>query len=173
MEIISIVLKGAIKHQDNMGNVGTVKPGEIQVMSAGSGVHHSEVNPSGDEFLNLLQIWVLPDQQQVTPRYDQKAFDPKDRQNTLQLVISPDGEAGSLWIHQQAWFSLGHLEAGKSLSYPSRAKGNGSYLFVISGELVVEGQRLGQRDGMGITDFDALSITASKEAEFLIMDIPL
>jgi redox-sensitive bicupin YhaK (pirin superfamily) len=103
MEIISIVLKGAIKHKDNMGNEGIVHAGEIQVMSAGTGVHHSEYNPSADEYLNLLQIWLFPQERQVTPRYDQKAFDPKDRQNTLQLVISPDGEAGSLWIQQQAW----------------------------------------------------------------------
>jgi redox-sensitive bicupin YhaK (pirin superfamily) len=172
MEIISIVLKGAIKHKDNMGNEGIVHAGEIQVMSAGTGVHHSEYNPSADEYLNLLQIWLFPQERQVTPRYDQKAFDPKDRQNTLQLVISPDGEAGSLWIQQQAWFSLGHLEAGKSLTYQSRAKGNGSYIFVISGELQIDGQTLGARDGMGINDFDQVTIAASNEAEFLIMDIP-
>lgn len=172
MEIISIVLKGAIKHKDNMGNEGIVHAGEIQVMSAGTGVHHSEYNPSADEYLNLLQIWLFPHERQVTPRYDQKAFDPKDRQNTLQLVISPDGEAGSLWIQQQAWFSLGHLEAGKSLTYQSRSKANGSYIFVISGELQIDGQTLGARDGMGINDFDQVAITASNEAEFLIMDIP-
>ncbi len=172
MEIISIVLKGAIKHQDNMGNEGIVHAGEIQVMSAGSGVHHSEVNPSEEQYLNLLQIWLFPDQQQVTPRYDQKAFDPSGRQNALQLVISPDGEAGSLWIHQQAWFSMGHLDAGKSLTYQSRRKENGSYIFVISGELQLDGQTLGERDGMGVIDFDTVQIAAAKEAEFLIMDIP-
>ncbi|TDX01638.1 pirin family protein [Dinghuibacter silviterrae] len=170
MEIITIVLEGALKHKDNMGNEGILRPGDVQVMSAGTGVVHSEFNPSREEPVNLLQIWVFPNKRQVEPRYEQKHYD--QRENGLQLVVAPDESDGALWIHQDAWFSLGQLDEGKSLTYRSRKSGNGSYIFVIKGELSVNGQMIGPRDGMGLTDFDEVTVKAEEEAEFLIMDVP-
>lgn len=172
MEIISIVLEGALKHKDNMGNEGVIRPGDVQVMSAGSGVVHSEFNPSKEETVNLLQIWIFPKERQVKPRYDQKHFEPAARKNSLQVVVAPDDSEGALWIHQDAWFSLGQLDAGKTLTYHSRKAGNGSYIFVINGQITVDGQTVGTRDGIGLTNFDSVSIGATKDAEFLIMDVP-
>ena len=172
MEIITIALEGALKHKDNMGNEGVIRPGDVQVMSAGTGVVHSEFNPSKDETVNLLQIWVFPKERQVKPRYDQKHFDPSTRKNSLQVVVAPDDSEGALWIHQDAWFSLGQLDAGKTLTYRSRKSGNGSYIFVINGEITVDGQTVDARDGIGLTNFDSVTIGATKDAEFLIMDVP-
>jgi quercetin 2,3-dioxygenase len=172
MEIITIALEGALKHKDNMGNEGIIRPGDVQVMSAGTGVVHSEFNPSKDEAVNLLQIWVIPKERNVKPRYDQKHFDSAARRNSLQLVVAPDDKDGALWIHQDAWFSLGQLDAGKTLTYQNRKTGNGSYIFVINGEISVDGERVGQRDGIGLTNFDTATIEAKADAEFLIMDVP-
>jgi redox-sensitive bicupin YhaK (pirin superfamily) len=172
MEIITIVLEGALKHKDNMGNEGVIRPGDVQVMSAGTGVVHSEFNPSKDETVNLLQIWAFPKERQVKPRYEQKHFDPAGRKNGLQVVVAPDDSEGALWIHQDAWFSLGQLDEGKSLTYQSRKPGNGSYIFVIDGEISVDGQKVGTRDGVGLTNFSEATIKAEKNAEFLIMDVP-
>jgi redox-sensitive bicupin YhaK (pirin superfamily) len=171
MEIITIALEGSLKHKDNMGSEGVIRPGDVQVMSAGTGVEHSEFNPSDKEMVNLLQIWVFPNQRQVKPRYDQKHFDGVS--NGLELVVAPDESEGALWIHQDAWFSLGQLDKGKSLTYTERKKGNGSYIFVISGALTVDGQKVGNRDGLGLTDFDSVNITADADARFLIMDVPM
>lgn len=172
MEIITIVLTGALKHKDNMGNEGVITPGDVQVMSAGTGVVHSEFNPSNDETVNLLQIWVFPNKRQVAPRYDQKRFDLAARKNTLQVVVGPDESEGGLWIHQDAWFSLGQLDKGKSLAYKSREQGNGSYIFVINGSMEIDGQPVNARDGLGLTDFESVQIRASEDSEFLIMDVP-
>ena len=170
MEIISIVLEGALKHKDNMGNEGVIRPGDVQVMSAGTGVVHSEFNPSKDETVNLLQIWVFPNERGVQPRYDQKHFDAT--QNGLKTVVAPDGKDGALWIHQDAWFSMGQLDAGNTLSYTSHKAGNGSYIFVINGEIEVDGQPVSARDGLGLTNFETVSIKATGDAQFLIMDVP-
>ena len=170
MEIVSIVLEGAVKHKDNVGNEGVIRAGDVQVMSAGTGVVHSEFNPSKTEAVNFLQIWVIPKERQVQPRYEQKHFDVPA--NGLQLVVAPTGDEGALWIHQDAWFSLGRLDAGKDLTYRSRKEGNGSYVFVIKGALTVDGQPVKERDGLGLTHFEETRITASKDAEFLIMDVP-
>lgn len=170
MEIITIVLEGALKHKDNIGNEGVIRPGDVQVMSAGTGVVHSEFNPSKTETVNLLQIWVFPDKRNVEPRYEQKHFEPES--NTLTTVVAPNEDEGALWIHQDAWFTLGKLDAGKTLSYTSRKAGNGSYIFVMNGEIEVDGQQVKTRDGIGLTNFETATITASEDASFLIMDVP-
>jgi hypothetical protein len=187
MEIVTIILEGSLKHKDNMGNEGVIRAGEVQVMSAGTGVVHSESNPSREETVNLLQIWVFPNVRGAQPKYDQKAFDPAARKNGLQVVVapgsqdSPGASGGPLRINQDAWFSLGQLDKGKSLTYRSRLAGNGSYIFVISGSLEIgsEGagdpasQLLATRDGLGLTGFEAVDIKASEDAQFLIMDVPM
>jgi hypothetical protein len=173
MEIITIVLEGALKHKDNMGNEGVIRPNDVQVMSAGTGVVHSEFNPSKDETGSLLQIWLFPRERGVQPRYDQKTFDPAVRKNGLQVVVAPEGKEGALWINQDAWFSMGQLDEGQSLTYHSRLTGNGSYIFVISGSLEIGGQTVGTRDGLGLRDFDQVNIKADANAEFLIMDVPM
>ncbi len=173
MEIISIVLEGALKHKDNLGNEGVIRPGDVQVMSAGTGVVHSEFNPSATETVNLLQIWLFPKIRGVKPRYDQKAFDPASRKNGLRVVVAPDDGEGALWINQDAWFSLGQLDKDRSLAYKSRREGNGSYIFVISGTLEIGGQLVEARDGLGIADFEAVEIKATEEATFLVMDVPM
>jgi len=173
MEIISIALEGSLKHADNLGNEGVIRPNDVQVMSAGTGVIHSEFNPSPKETVNLLQIWVIPNKRGATPRYDQKTFDPAGRKNTFQVVVAPDDREGALWINQDAWFSLGDLDKDKTLSYRSRLAGNGSYVFVISGSLDIGGQIVGSRDGLGLTDFEAADIKAVEDARFLIIDVPM
>ena len=176
MEIITITLEGALKHKDNLGSEGVIRPGDVQVMSAGTGVVHSEFNPSKEETVNLLQIWVIPNIRGAAPRYDQKTFDPALRINGLQVVVAPEGEAekdGALWINQDAWFSLGQLDRGRSLTYKSRLEGNGSYIFVISGTLEVGGQTIDARDGLGMTHFEEVTIGATADAQFLIMDVPM
>lgn len=176
MEIISIALEGSLKHKDNLGNEGIIRPGDVQVMSAGTGVVHSEFNPSKQETVNLLQIWVFPNVRGARPEYDQKTFDPAAGKNGLQVVVSPrnrNGEEGALRINQDAWFSLGQLDRGRSLTYRSRLAGNGSYIFVISGSVEVGSQLVGPRDGLGLTGFEEVTIKAASDARFLIMDVPM
>lgn len=174
MEIITIPLKGALQHKDTMGSNGIIRTNDVQVMSAGSGLMHSEVNSSKDEDVNLLQIWIFPNKKNVEPRYDQKTFDPKDRMNKLQLIVSPDqNNSEALWIHQDAWFSLGKFAGGSEITYSPKLKANGIYLFVIEDALTVADEKLNRRDAIGISDFNDLRIRISEDAEFLIMDIPM
>ncbi|MFI5218167.1 MAG: pirin family protein [Bacteroidia bacterium] len=173
MEIITIPLKGSLQHRDSMGNTAVITHGEVQVMSAGTGITHSEFNPSKTEEVNLLQIWVFPEKRNITPRYDQKLFSKDERKNKFQLVVSPGNENGSLMVHQQTWFSLISLENNKSIEYTVRKKGNGVYAFVIEGEVTIAGIDLLKRDGLEITDADKFSITAKSNAEILLMDLPM
>lgn len=172
MEIISIPLKGDLEHQDSMGNKFVIKHGDVQVMSAGTGIYHSEKNNSNAEAVNFLQIWVMPKERDIEPRYDQISFDPADRLNKWQRVVSPK-EAGAVWINQDAYFSLGRIEAGKSLAYELVEKGNGVYAFVLSGEVKIAGEQLGPRDGMGLWDLTDTEISANSDAEVLLMDVPM
>jgi redox-sensitive bicupin YhaK (pirin superfamily) len=174
MEIITIPLEGALEHKDSMGNHGVIKFGDVQVMSAGSGVMHSEFNASNDKRVKLFQIWLFPDKENVKPRYDQVSLNIDDRKNKLQLIVSPDTEKGSLWIHQQAWFSMGDFDKGRTVSYDIRKKGNGVYAMIVKGEFSINDQKLKERDAIGIWNTDKLEIVSETDgAEILLMDIPM
>ncbi|MCH4905341.1 pirin family protein [Cylindrospermopsis raciborskii CHAB3438] len=167
MEIVTIPLQGSLRHEDSMGNSQVLQKGEIQSMSAGTGILHSEFN-DGDEDLKLLQIWVLPKKMGVQPRYEQKAFNPIDRRQKLQTVVSPDGEG--LGINQDAWFSLADLEE-TSVEYKLHGKGQGVYVFVISGFANVNGKELFPRDGLGLKE--DLHIQVFQQSELLVMEVPM
>lgn len=173
MEIISIPLEGDLEHQDSMGNISTIRKGDIQVMSAGTGILHSEYNKNKDKEVKFLQIWVFPNQKNVTPRYQQMSLDITKRINQFQQIISPSPDDDGLWIHQQAWFSITHLQTNHSLLYNLHLKGNGIYVFMISGELKINNQTLSARDGLGITNIHQLEMTALQESEILVMEIPM
>ena len=173
MEIITIPLSGQLEHKDSMGNSGVISKGEVQVMSAGTGVHHSEKNKNSNEPVKLLQIWVFPEKRNVEPRYDQKAFDLSASKNKLNTIVSPMGEKEGLNVHQQAWFSLGKLDKNFSTSYSLHKKENGVYAFVIEGEVTINGENLKRRDGLGITEADKLEIKAESDAELLLMEVPM
>lgn len=173
MEIITIPIEGELEHKDSMGNVGVIRQNEVQVMSAGTGVYHSEYNKNPDKKINLLQIWIFPNKRNVTPRYDQITFDPKDRVNKLLQIVSPSANEKGLWIHQDAWFHLGNFDKDLSIDYTLKKKGNGIYLFVISGSVFVEDQLLNKRDGMGVWAIDKIKIKAETKSEILIMEVPM
>jgi redox-sensitive bicupin YhaK (pirin superfamily) len=173
MEIISIPISGDLEHKDSMGNVTTIRQNDVQVMSAGTGIYHSEYNKNKDKKVNFLQIWIFPKEKNITPRYGQKAFNPEDRVNTLQQVISPDKDGDAIWINQNAWFHLGNLKKGFQTTYDVKQKGNGVYAFIISGDVTINGQSLKKRDGFGVWDADKLDITADEDAEILLMEVPM
>ena len=173
MEIISIPLEGDLEHQDSMGNKTVIRNGDIQVMSAGTGVQHSEYNKNENEAVKFLQIWVIPNKKGVTPRYDQITLKEEDRHNKLQQILSPDAGDPGVWIHQDAWFHLGNLDQDFSTEYTFKKQGNGLYVFVLKGDVTVNGQALNQRDGLGIWDVGAVSIKADSKAEILLMEVPM
>ncbi|HEX7413841.1 MAG TPA: pirin family protein [Bacteroidia bacterium] len=174
MEIISIPLDGDLEHKDSMGNVTVIKQGDIQVMSAGTGIQHSEYNKNKDRLSNFLQIWVLPNKKNVTPRYDQVTLNTNDRHNKLQQILSPNADDEGVWIHQDAWFHLGSFDKDFSTEYEIKKKGNGVYVFVIKGDITIDGQALNERDGLGIWNTTKIKITAnSPHAELLLMDVPM
>jgi len=173
MEIISIPLEGDLEHKDSMGNVTVIKNGDIQVMSAGTGIQHSEYNKNSDKKVKFLQIWVYPKIKGVTPRYDQITLNESDRYNKLQQILSPNADDEGVWIHQDAWFHLAKFDAGKSITYHWKKKGNGVYLFNLSGNLLVNGHELSTRDGFGIWDTDQMEIQAIGNTEFLLMEVPM
>ena len=173
MEIITIPLAGKLEHKDSMGNSGVINKGEIQVMSAGTGVHHSERNKDAQEQVKLLQIWIFPDSKNVKPRYDQKAFDLSASKNKLVNVVSPMGDSEGLNIHQHAWFHLGKLDKDLNTTYELKDKTNGVYAFVIDGDVTINGEKLNRRDGLGISETDKLEIKTDSEAELLLMEVPM
>ena len=173
MEIISIPLEGDLEHKDSMGNVAIIKRGDVQVMSAGSGIRHSEYNKSKDTPVKFLQIWVFPNKKNVTPRYDQITLKEEDRKNKLQQILSPDPQDEGVWIYQEAWFHTGKLDKGLSLDYEFRKKSNGVYLFMLSGNVTINGTSLGRRDGFGVWDTDKIKIVADSETELLLMEVPM
>lgn len=172
MEIISIPLKGDLEHKDSMGNVQVIKQHDVQIMSAGTGIYHSEYNKNKDNLVNFLQIWVFPKQRNIKPKYEQKTYLPQDRKNKLQVVVSPV-EDEAVTINQDAWFSLGNLEKGFKTDYTIKKKGNGVYAFLIEGAVTINGQKLEKRDGMGIWDTEKLEIIADANSEILLMDVPM
>ena len=174
MEIISIPLEGDLEHKDSMGNTQMIRRGDIQVLSAGSGITHSESNLNADQLTRFLQIWVFPNKRNVAPRYDQLTLNPTERRNRLQQVLSPDPHDDGVWIHQDAWFHLGSFDAGKNAAYDLKRKGNGVYVFMLEGSAVVNDQVLERRDGLGIWDVDRLELTAGNNgAEVLMMEVPM
>ena len=173
MEIISIPLEGDLEHKDSMGNVAVIKHGDIQVMSAGSGIFHSEFNRNKDSQVKFLQIWVYPDKKNVVPRYDQITLNIADRHNKLQQILSPDANDPGVWIHQNAWFHLGNFDKGFHSDYKIKSKGNGVYAFILSGDVTINDQKLNARDGFGIWDIESLSILADSKAEILLMEVPM
>jgi hypothetical protein len=173
MEIISIPLAGQLKHKDTTGTEAIIKTGDVQIMSAGSGLQHSEMNGSNTEKVKFLQIWVFPKLRNIPPRYDQKSFDPQARKNGLQLIVSPEKSESSIWINQDAWFSMTAPGKGQTIQYTLHRKGNGVYLFLLHGKVSVNGISLQERDGLGISETDSFSIEASDDAEALLMEIPM
>lgn len=174
MEIISIPLEGDLEHKDSMGNVTVIKHGDVQVMSAGTGVYHSEYNHNHDRLVKFLQIWVFPNKKGVTPRYDQITLDVNDRRNKFQQIVSPNADEEGVWIYQDAWFHLGQFDKDFSLDYDIRKSGNGVYAFVLSGEFEVDGQKLEVRDGYGLWELDKFNVKAlTQDAEILLMEVPM
>lgn len=174
MEIISIPLEGDLEHQDSMGNTTIIKEGDIQVMSAGTGIFHSEYNKNKDQLVKFLQIWIYPNKKNVTPRYDQITLDLKDRHNKLQQILSPNPEDEGVWIYQDAWFHIGKFDNGFSVSYQLKKTGNGIYAFVLKGDFIIGNIALNERDGLGIWDTNTITITAnSADAEILLMEVPM
>jgi len=173
MEIISIPLKGDLEHKDSMGNIHVISEGDVQVMSAGTGITHSEYNKNMSDEVNFLQIWIYPNKKNVVPRYEQQSFKKERRKNKLQQVISPnEGEEGVL-IQQDAWFHLGNYENGEDILYPLKKEGNGIYLFVLEGSIQIDEISLEKRDGIGIWEINALTIEVKPNTEFLLMEVPM
>lgn len=173
MEIVSIPLKGALEHKDNTGRHEVIRTNDVQIMTAGSGIAHSEYNASKTDPVNFLQIWVFPKLRNVAPLYNQKTFKPEDRVNKLQTVVAPEKDGDAIFINQDAWFSLGTLKTGFSTAYVINKAGNGVYAFVIGGDVTINDQKLNQRDGLGIWEADKLSITADSDAEVLLIEVPM
>jgi redox-sensitive bicupin YhaK (pirin superfamily) len=174
MEIISIPLEGDLEHKDSMGNVATIKHGDIQVLSAGTGIQHSEYNKNQNELVKFLQIWIFPNKKNVIPRYDQITLNIAERNNKLQQILSPNPEDEGVWIHQDAWFHMGTFEANIQTEYQFKKAGNGVYAFVLKGDFIIEGQKLGNRDGFGIWETNIISIESlSEDSEILLMEVPM
>ncbi len=173
MEIISIALEGDLEHKDSMGNTAVIKKGDIQVMSAGTGISHSEYNRNEDQLTKFLQIWVLPNKKNVTPRYDQISLNANDRYNKLQQVLSPNANDEGVWINQDAWFHMGDFDKDFQTNYTIKKKGNGVYAFILNGDVEINGHALSTRDGIGIWDVEALHIKANSQASILLMEVPM
>lgn len=172
MEIVSIPLSGDLEHNDSTGRHAIIKEGDVQIMSAGSGITHSEKNANSHTPVEFLQIWVFPKERNITPRYNQKSFPKAERLNQLTTVVAPDND-NAVWINQNAWFTLGNFTAGNSTTYHLNKPESGIYVFVISGEITVNGQNLQKRDGLGIQQVTDLTIEATTDTEFLLMEVPM
>jgi quercetin 2,3-dioxygenase len=174
MEIITIPLEGALKHQDSMGNTAIIQQGEIQVMSAGTGIYHSEYNAHVDRAVKLLQIWVFPNQKSVVPRYDQIVIQNHFQMNAFQQIVSPSPDDAGVWIHQDTWFHLGTFETGKTVAYALKKEGNGVYAFIIKGKAKIDEQVLEERDGLGIWETTQLQLQSlENDTQILLMEVPM
>lgn len=174
MEIISIPLEGDLEHRDSMGNATVIKKGDIQVMSAGTGIQHSEYNKNEYEAVKFLQIWIYPNKKNVSPRYDQVSLKMDDRKNKLQQVLSPNSDDEGVWVHQDAWFHLGTFDNGAAAKYTIKKPGNGVYAFVLKGKFNLNGIDIENRDGLGIWETEAFMLTSSEEgSEILLMEVPM
>lgn len=173
MEIISIPLSGKLAHGDNIGNQGVIETGEIQVMSAGTGITHSEMNGDANEPVKFLQIWVIPNKASVEPRYQQVRIDEQMKANEFNQVLSPNPDDAGVWIHQDAWFHMGHFDKGVTQTYQLKEANNGVYVFVIEGKVTINGNVLETRDGLGISDTKNFTMDANENARVLLMEVPL
>ncbi|SFE52421.1 pirin family protein [Sunxiuqinia elliptica] len=174
MEIITIVHDGQLEHKDSMGNGSIIRRGEVQVMSAGSGITHSEFNPSKDEVVNLFQIWLFPNKQNVTPRYDQAYFGDEALENNWKMIISPDGEKQSMWIHQDAWLYLGEFDEGQTVRYAPKNSQNGLFIMVVEGEVELDEYVLSKRDAAGLTEVgEQLELEATAKSKLMLLEVPM
>lgn len=173
MEIVTIPITGALAHRDSTGGNGEITSGEVQIMSAGTGIRHSEFNASETEAVNLLQIWMFPKLRNIAPRYDQRAFSADERKNRLRVVVSPEDTDDALWINQDAYFAVGSVDADTSVEWKLRNEGSGVYIFVIEGTIEVAGETLERRDGIGISEISDVKITAGSESSVLLMEVPM
>ncbi|WP_378176909.1 pirin family protein [Aquimarina sp. SS2-1] len=173
MEIVSIPLEGDLEHKDSMGNITVIKQGDIQVMSAGTGVFHSEFNKNTDKEVKFLQIWVTPNKKNVAPRYDQISIDEENLENNLYQILSPNTDDDGVWIHQDAWFHLGKLESQNTQTYTLKDKKNGVYAFVLEGSISIEDKVLEKRDGLGIWDVEQIKLTSNESSKILLMEVPI
>lgn len=172
MEIVSIPLEGDLEHKDSTGTTEVIRSGDVQIMSAGSGLTHSEYNHSKTKRVNFLQLWVLPKKQDIKPRYEQKSFSATGRKNSIQTVVAPDDE-NAVWINQDAWFSLVEIDKGQSIRYDLHKEGNGLYTFVIDGSIVLGNTEANRRDGVGITEAKQVEIAAKESAKLLFVEVPM
>jgi len=172
MEIISIPLRGDLEHKDSMGNTTVIREGDVQVMSAGKRVNHSEYNKNKDRDVAFLQIWVRPNKVNVTPRYDQITLDPAKLKDQWHTLIGPEGKHSGLWIHQDSWFLMGDFKTGLSVPYQIREAGNGLYIFVLEGKATVGDQTLERRDGLGVWEFDSIEFHIEEDSRILLMEVP-
>lgn len=173
MEIISIPLSGDLEHKDSMGNLQVIREGDIQVMSAGTGIQHSEYNRNKDKAVKFLQIWIFPNKKNVSPRYDQITLDPEKMRNNLMQILSPNPEDEGVWIHQDAWFHRGKFDQESLISYSIKKPGNGLYIFMIQGKAEIEGQELQEKDGLGIAGMEEVKISIAPGADLLLMEVPM
>ena len=175
MEIVSIPISGELRHQDSMGNTQKIRAGEVQIMSAGSGITHSEYNGSDSELVAFLQIWVLPKLQNIEPRYGQQLFSCNDRKNKFQIVVSPDKDNndGAIWINQDAWFLEGDFDTGQIGSYRIKREGNGAYFFVIEGSVTIADEQLQRRDAIGVDDATKIDFEVAEDCQLLVIDVPM
>jgi redox-sensitive bicupin YhaK (pirin superfamily) len=174
MEIISIPLSGDLEHKDSTGITAIIKNGDIQAMSAGTGITHSEKNANQKEEVKFLQIWIIPNRQNVAPRYDQLTLDPANRHNQLKQILSPNPEDAGVWVHQDAWFHLGIFDTDVKSSYQLKRSGNGVYAFVLRGSFKIGDQELSHRDGYGIWEVDSFELSSmSEDSEILLMEVPM
>lgn len=173
MEIISIPLSGDLEHKDSMGNIAVIKEGDVQVMSAGTGIYHSEYNKNHDKPVKFLQIWLFPNKKQVKPRYDQISIMDIEKENELYQILSPHKDDQGVWIHQNAWFNMGKFSKQTRIDYNMHSRDNGLYAFVLDGSVTIENQELNSRDGYGIWNTDVISIIADKDSQLLLMEVPM
>ena len=173
MEIITIPLDGALEHKDSMDNIGVIETDEIQVMSAGSGVYHSEYNKNKDQSVSLLQIWVFPNKKNVTPRYDQKNIKDLKKVNSFYPIVTPNQKGPGMWIHQDAWFHIGEFDKETRINYKINKKGNGVYAFLIEGSVQIDGESLEKRDALGLWDTESFELLANPNSKILLIEVPL
>jgi len=173
MEIISIPLKGDLEHKDSMGNIAVIQEGDVQILSAGTGITHSEYNKNSSKEVKFLQIWIFPNKKNVTPRYDQISIRDIQKENEFYQVLSPNKDVQGVWINQDAWFHIGKFDKGHAAEYTLKKEGNGVYAFVLEGDVEINNEKLTKRDGMGIWDTESITVKASENTRVLLMEVPM